>query len=132
MMPNLERIKLWTDELRSDTVGKQTTGRLRNEFGRCCLGVGADVAIKHQCHTIWNGDCIEDFYDRSNSDATFTPNVFEWYGLREYNPILKVPPHLEHKLDMNINSKHATTLNDVHKFTFAEIADCIDYTWPQA
>lgn len=42
---NYDFIRAWIDALRSGEY-KQTTGRLRNCYGYCALGVGCDVARK--------------------------------------------------------------------------------------
>lgn len=97
----------WCKALRSgDYI--QTKGVLRNEAGYCCLGVLEDLYLRQQGVEL--GLCEEAHLDQP---------VVEWAGLCVQSP--------------SVDRCYLTTLNDVHKLSFPQIADIIDGTasWDQ-
>lgn len=57
----------------------------------------------------------------------------EWYGFADTDPDLYIPKSLRTKHGIMVHStnpyKSATRLNDNHKFSFAEIADCFEFNY---
>ena len=113
--PNLAHINLWYEALKSGQY-KQVTGEMRTRDGSgfCALGVGYAVYLKHVGMT-WEGGAREERIDR----ARFFAKIVSWFGL----PELDIPLAIS-----NGSPTRVTTLNDLGKLTFNEIADLI---WAQ-
>jgi hypothetical protein len=110
-MANRENISKWVDALRSGRY-EQTTGRLANQEGYCCLGVACEVAIdsgvKLSRDTVTNGTILYD----GNCDGLPYP-VSEWLGLfDEYDPVL--------------HGRRASLWNDESLADFPKIASLIE------
>lgn len=107
-----ERIKLWTDALRSGEY-KQGTRRLQNEDGSfCCLGVLCDLFRKETGEDEWTpteGDRCHDFM---GACATLPEAVQDWAGLGSNNPTMS-------------NGRSLAAINDKGA-SFTEIADLIE------
>lgn len=135
MEPNKERIRLWSDALRSDEF-EQGAGRLcvivKDKPRYCCLGVACEVAIRNGL-TLEKGSSISscDCELCRSSDATnvtyngqgsvLPERVREWYGLTS-------SPNLKDSLDEG-RYHSAIEMNDQFKRTFAQIADAIEATY---
>jgi len=128
-----DNMRKWMEALRSGEY-QQCQRRLAIvNVGYCCLGVACEVAIKA-------GVSIE---VREANDSSYLhlktydeevgclpTTVRRWLGLAEQE--LYVPPELQHKIkspQIPGASTSFITLNDVNGFSFAEIADCIEYTF---
>lgn len=109
--PNKPRIQLWVDALRSDKF-KQATRQnyIAENNSYCCLGVACQVAEDEGAPGIlgeaWRGA------------FGMTRKVRQWYGLSDSNPLLLFLS--------GWGPVHATTLNDVLKWDFHQIADTIE------
>lgn len=105
--PNQQK---WVDALRSGDY-KQTNGRLRDNNGFCCLGVGCEIFdVRKEC---------------------FMPEEIWKYG--NENSVEVAPIELINALSLhdNIGTIHGPFPNDLanlndNGFTFAEIADFIE------
>jgi hypothetical protein len=70
----------------------QTTGRLRDANGFCCLGVLCDIAVKEGVVPTWTEDLDPDgvqrygiMYPTALHTATLPPVVKEWAGMQSDN-----------------------------------------------
>jgi len=110
----------WVRALRSGEY-KQTTGKLRDEFGFCCLGVLCDLHATHGRTGSWDQEC----YHSSTKGASEchydlpTKAVVRWAGLKSREP---QAPLLEDSL---------AQLNDDHNWSFQELADLIEENWEE-
>lgn len=99
------------NRLREMNPNLQCIGQLRDGDCRCVLGILCDLAAEDGIGK-W-GDNDNRFYSACGySISKLTWNVMEWAGVDSYYPM--------------INNRSLTSLNDVDKFTFAEIADFIE------
>jgi hypothetical protein len=96
-----EARELWCRALESGEYA-QATGRLRDGFGFCCLGVACELAMQQ--------DIIEE-YEASDGTLANYPSVREWLGLADEEGCYESRSTL-------------TDLNDGGK-SFAEIAAVI-------
>jgi hypothetical protein len=82
LMPNLERLRLWVDDLLT-TTASQRKGTLRRDDSYCCLGRAIEVAMANGCEvevavkawgesTVYTYDGVADFLPRE---------VAVWYGI---------------------------------------------------
>lgn len=130
--PNLERIQLLVDALRSGKFRK-TTGFLAKRVGKskryCCLGVGCEVARR-------NGLAVKSEYVdvlgkyrywAAQADGIWSSElgrlpsaVADWYGISG-NPLLKSPDGISEGL--------AIDLNDEENLPLAKIADWFEATY---
>jgi len=102
----------WVAALRSG-VYAQTTGALHNEKGYCCLGVLCDIHA-HETNTPWVPDAFSFVYaDELNVLPTI---VRRWAGLLREDPIVTEAE----------GSEALSNMNDIHRKSFAEIADAIE------
>ena len=121
--PNKERIKLWTEALRSNKY-KQKRNVLGLDkpdgnypAGNCCLGVACEVAIK-------NGLNIERYVNEANYISydgeyeVLPQSVADWYGLKTTSP--------EFVVEGGQLIREAVELNDSGNYTFADIAGIIE------
>jgi hypothetical protein len=114
---NVKNMRTWVRRLR-DPESRQARGRLRREDGlMCCLGHACDASGLG----VWDTDCYV-VGARLSYATILPPDVVEWLGLDEADPLL---------LSKFGRPTHAASLNDVHGYTLAEIADCIERTWPE-
>ncbi len=133
MPVNRENMKLWVEALRSGEY-KQGRGALctvveiddTHPVGHCCLGVACEVAIKAgvplEKRVLNDSYRIADYrHGDGSSLGRLPPVVSSWLGLEgRRDPTLKSA----------INGiEGATTWNDTHGATFADIADMIEYTF---
>lgn len=132
----------WINALRSGKY-KQTTDCLRDDTGYCCLGVLTDIYISEQENASWN------VTDKKylGIDLKHRNTIYEFDGNIEMigNKIYKwacVFPHTYRSLDVFIKSEEINLdsqdqcietyktslqeLNDMHKYTFSQIADIIE------
>lgn len=125
---DLERMKLWVQGLRN---GEYAQGRLHlapksgDSFTYCCLGVACEVAIANgleiEVSEVETDMGVVKSYD---GDTTTLPDaVSQWYGLGGDGDV-----HLRYMSDPN-EKAIAAELNDDHRLTFAEIANCIVITF---
>ena len=130
MSVNKAAMRLWVDALRSGDYG-QTTGVLCNGKDYCCLGVACEVAIKDgvdvlrtpkagECGVSGCGTCASVSYD--GEGAVLPSSVCQWLGISALNPTLKAPG------ECGVTAT-ASTANDTHKWSFAQIADAIENTF---
>ena len=105
MKPTKPQIRKWCEALRSGKYS-QTTGKLQDEKGYCCLGVACDVFIPKEKqdlkHVFLSGEFPLDQFS-SPIWLTFVNVSFS-------------------------KQTHASLseLNDDHDLTFDEIADCLE------
>jgi len=114
-MANANRIRLWYRALLKAT--DQTRECLKDENGRCCLGVACDVYKQNTGKGYWeDNDGALKFQGEGD---TLPLEVQEWFGLESCDP------YLNHDgLD-----KTASSLNDSEKLSFREIAECVRDTY---
>lgn len=119
--------KMWTEALRSGEYS-QTQHALKNSGGFCCLGVLTDIYIK-AVGGEWSSTSKEDGSMSFDGECTFLhDDVVKWAGVHKMNPLLKVElVHLQKNILIS-----AVNLNDRFGYTFAQIADAIDRTWPDS
>jgi len=113
-MANTTRIKLWYDELFK--AKDQTIECLRDEQGRCCLGVACDVYARETGDNCWEEDC--GYYKFDGESDTLPEVVRKWYGFD------KNDPELNHDGEL----KPASSLNDAERLNFRQIAKCVKNT----
>jgi len=140
---------LWIEALRS---GKYTQGnsRLRDrEGGYCCLGVACDLVTKlpylegfMQWVETYKKEALFLDVNNHNTNYLLIPKSIQFDGLpkhhilehdsgEEYGIQVEIPYNLLNK--SGIDSFCKTTLadlNDVHEFTFEQIADVIEKYLP--
>jgi hypothetical protein len=114
---------VWLTDLRSGEY-QQTTARLRDQDGYCCLGVLCDRYRKSHPGTQWELLDIGHYSFRGSTDAL--PNeVMLWAGLTQRNPEVDV-----RKTESSIERRKplSGTLGDINDAgnTFDEIANIID------
>lgn len=103
--PTTRQIEKWCTALRSGRF-KQTSGKLQDEKGYCCLGVACRVFLPNPKlkHGILNGYII---------DKEDQPKAPEW--------LLLINNAFAKKMGIALD-----LLNDGEKLTFDEIADCLE------
>ena len=106
---------LWVQALRSGKY-PQTTGRLHDNKGFCCLGVLCDVAIKNGlpvqvAKSLRPGGLTVFLYD--DVVGSLPESVQEWAGVKGENPCI----------DYAIT---CTQANDDAELSFAQIADLVE------
>jgi len=111
MKPIKTRIQLWYDALMR--AKKQTTGCLKDESGRCCLGVACDVYQQNTGKGHWDGSCFID------DECDLPDEVRKWFGFDSPDPILI----------SNEEKKYASVLNDNDNLSFKQIAACVKKTF---
>ena len=123
---------LWLSALRSgDYI--QGTSFLQHQGDYCCLGVLSDIAVKHDV-TSWvtENNVTYGLYEPSLSNIEIgvpTEPVLQWAGLSMANPSLLVKmSELSRNTDFpdKFESIRISDLNDLHNFTFLQIADLIE------
>jgi hypothetical protein len=127
-MPNCENIRKWVTALESD---KYKQGRQCLRFGDqfCCLGVAADLSLKDGVNGEWRRDGAFAYGDVDeggvrSAEAEFLPwPAMNWLELDDDCPDLRGE-------DGKFYS--AAWLNDELNYTFAQIAQAIRRTYPEA
>lgn len=125
---NKENIRKWVDALRSGKY-TQTTGRLADKVGFCCLGVACEVAADNGVAiSKTNLDDSNMTVEYDGSAGELPDKVCEWLGFsdegdHEYSPSHYSDPPLPTKEHGNYS---AVTWNDEAKASFAQIADLIE------
>lgn len=118
-----ENVRKWVDALRSGEY-EQTTGRLRDDAGFCCLGVACDLYGKEK-NVAWEEDGV--FLGRND---LLPPAVREWLGLDRNNPELAYISPGDDDIVVGTSSYGvylpASELNDDYGWTFEQIADAIE------
>jgi hypothetical protein len=112
-VPNKERLALWTDALRSDKY-EQTTSKLKDPDGYCCLGVACEVAVANGLDFD-----LEVAYAPENN-LNLPRAVALWYGFGEHDNDPKIGVNSEGDI------LYATHVNDDLLWGFPDIADAID------
>lgn len=95
---NKEIKEKWVAALRSGEY-KQSSNRLRDNKGFCCLGVLCDIYIKETNNAEWTnlynvGDVTVkydgfDFVESNERETALLPDkVWQWAGLSRKNPII--------------------------------------------
>lgn len=131
---NKQVIQEWVDALRSGEYA-QTKGRLQRtepdrydsetKPGFCCLGVLCDIAVKHNViKTVgtYSDGHVKYGTDHLYSDAFPTTTVQDWVGINDFIVTTAIVVDEE----METDRIGLTELNDIHGFTFGEIADLIE------
>jgi hypothetical protein len=121
--PNLDRLKLWADELINNTERVQGQGHLRDGDKYCCLGVAVEVAMANGCEVIalggdnglWRYDGCLDFLPSS---------VANWYGV-SHNPAVGISDACREAGCGCRNQVSATGANDDKNWTFRQIGEGI-------
>ena len=135
---------MWADALESGRF-QQTTGKLRNDEGYCCLGVLCDLAIENGVAIKWEGgeylvQCPEpeDPYGEvdehgqywvTHGDEDLPQSVQVWAGFSISNPTL-VEAQDEVVADDGIRERaaddgSAISLNDGRGWSFVQIAAAV-------
>jgi len=119
MKPTKNQIQKWVLALRSGEYS-QTTGKLQDEQGYCCLGVACDVFIPDGMKTLDTTTGLM-FGGLPDSQA----NSPEW--LSQIEGILGIYiPALNDYGKITIDTEH----HEQHEpFTFDEIADLLEYEY---
>lgn len=127
MEPNLDRLKLWSDELKT-TTKMQGSGRLRNGDKYCCLGIAIEVAMAQGVEVVVKENVMTEMglsetgtYGYDGEINHLPPIVAEWYGINQ-TPVLYDP-------DNHGAAISAISLNDVEHRSFPRIAAAIDATY---
>ena len=113
-----ERVKnLWCKVL---PEYQQTYHCLNDGNGFCCLGVLTDLYLKETGQE-WVFDPINEEYSYNEGSYVLPEVVKVWAGLKTNNPCVAISglPNL----------KALSTLNDDAKFSFKQIAKCIEDNW---
>jgi hypothetical protein len=125
-MTNLVNIKAWHDALLSGQY-PQGQGTLVRGGRYCCLGVACHLAMKAGVRLMEIDAQGDDYGFRTTEDYIETDTlprvVREWLGIDESDPALIIPDG---------DPVPAASLNDDSHYTFAQIAECIVRTWPDA
>lgn len=136
---NTDVLRTWVDALRSGEY-LQTTGKLHDSVGYCCLGVACELAP----NTTW-GPGYEDTFmavsaDGLTSEYVLPIPVMNWLGVSGESPEVpwsaaySILPELcdqlvaDHVLDHRRLMVPLSALND-NGATFAQIADIIEAAW---
>ena len=120
-----------------------TAQRIQQEGELCCLGVACEIAVADgvELERTADGEISRIHYRELatfNGSAEQLPSlVRDWFGLGFRDPLLLVPVQVvaqlpeDHYLHRRSPSDmhSASTLNDTCLLTFAEIADCFEYTY---
>lgn len=120
-----------TAALRSGDYG-QTQGGLRDGNRFCCLGVACDVYHRKTYKGSWEVDDSFRIYGWINNINLPDP-VASWYGFITANDNsgggdVRIPELTVISTRRELNT-YLAYLND-QGFTFSQIADIIDYFWP--
>jgi len=125
-MYNLINIKKWHDGLVSGYY-QQGSGTLVKDSLYCCLGVACHLAIKDGAPLLEVDDEDGHGFERVAANYmetdTLPPEVKEWLGIQQGDPELAT------ESDGYVT---ASSLNDEAVYNFAQIAECIVRTWPDA
>ncbi len=121
----------WVAALR-DPNAKQIQNYLKTSEGNCCLGIACEVAIKNKvipdATLAGFARCSEsNVYTYEGRESYLPRKVSNWMGFME--DIQQPSFHIKYKNvvgERKTESFHLTDLND-HGFTFAQIADLIEY-----
>jgi hypothetical protein len=92
--PNLERLKLWADELLT-TTAEQGKGNLRLGDKYCCLGIAIEVAIANGCEVrverfpdkVHTGQDNGEIYRYDETSDVLPVSVRDWYGVGPNPPV---------------------------------------------
>ena len=103
---DMREFKKWIMALRSGEY-KQTRGRLEDDLGFCCLGLACKILIPEKHLVLNHAEFIFGVYPARQTNAP------KW--LNEINVDFEVK-----------TSTYLAELNDTKKFTFDEIADCLE------
>jgi hypothetical protein len=111
----------WVAALRSGDYA-QTTGKLRNNEGFCCLGVLCDLAEREGLITSAIDDCDEGCRDYGDERFDLPGVVIRWASLRSSPAIFADID------DTGPRDVPLAILNDDYGWDFARIADAIEGT----
>lgn len=115
-MPNLEALREWVADLRSGKF-RQTTGRLFDGTGHCCLGVACESHKRVTGAGEWQ--YVEGgVWEYAGVEDVLPPPVAKWLGLNEN-------PTLESEAGNDCLPPAASELNDSRRWTFTEITDAL-------
>lgn len=114
----------------------QVTGAGDRQIGFCCLGVACEVAIAQGLELLRStyADCMH--YD--GRGKTLPPAATRWFHFDDENPYLRIPDEVADEVTNKRFQEErvrprtlwsASDLNDLYKFTLAQIADCFEYTY---
>lgn len=124
MRINVKNGRKWVRALRSGEY-VQGTAQLRtggpDAFKHCCLGVATDLYDPELCN-------------QSACHGVMPGEVADWLGLTDLDPYLYVGEAEAPRgrgLTRTTEEQHASVLNDSWDFTFEQIADAIERTWPE-
>lgn len=126
---NVERLKLWTQALKSGQYN-QTTSRLGviqdGEASYCCLGIACEVAIANGLDidrnvNLFGVEGVDEgdgsiVYD--NEPSVLPKAVQDWFGFRETNPMIHLP---EDERNMSL-----AECNDALNMSFEQIAKVVE------
>jgi hypothetical protein len=107
----------WIAALRSGKY-QQTTGRLRDSNGFCCLGVLCDLSAKAGIGR-WDADLPNWFDTGGAGESVVLPQaVVDWAGMASYSP--------EIDLVALATYNDGDAQNEIKPHSFTEIADLIE------
>jgi hypothetical protein len=130
-MVNKERVQALVDALRSGEF-PQTTGKLRDETGYCCLGVACEVYRRDLNKGEWDGAAFNigeikhtDQYSDNVAEGVLSKMVQEYFGFKSTHPLIKYSgkPIVEFRGRSKIG---LAELNDIARLNFNQIADIIE------
>jgi hypothetical protein len=125
---NKDAIRKWVEALRSGKY-QQTTGRLADRNGFCCLGVACEVAIENglRLRKKESGDSVGTV-EYNDCAGELPDEVADWLGLYTEGDDEEAFHHLtDPPLHTADHPKHsAVSWNDEENATFSQIADLIE------
>ncbi len=155
--PKDSEVRKWYRFLTAADAPGQTQNHLKDDGGYCCLGLYAEKCGYPFKIFFDEKTLTYTFSDGAKAESALLPTIAAemfWDVKPEseayvYNPYLKVPEHLRDKTETSATEEElndaedlsdyavgesccASSLNDDYGFTFAEIAECVKETWPEA
>lgn len=124
---NVENMRLWVKALRSGRW-EQTTSYLERAGKFCCLGVACRVAMDEGGLKMATGLFTDDpdirWYGTEGNTGVLPEAVVQWLGLGIGDTNVNM-------LSPTGEEIMASSMNDHYSYTFMEIADAIERTWPE-
>lgn len=124
--PNLERLRLWADELISGNR-EQGEGALRLGDDYCCLGVAVEVAMANGCKVEAVLEAEDKPWEYDGSRDFLPQSVSTWYGVN-HNPMVGENPSADTCPDPDCvcrDGLRATEANDTEEWSFKQIGESI-------
>jgi hypothetical protein len=128
---NREQFNKWIKALNSGRY-KQTTGQLQDEHGYCCLGVACKVLIPKKKLVF----AEEGEFNDEGEEIFKNTGLLEGYEPKEqqYAPkwLVDINKDFENKYrDEDGHLKSLINLNDDEGYSFKQIAEALQFTYPE-